>query len=355
MKIAYLTNASENSGVGRRASEIKKRLKESGVDEIRLKHTSRWPKTIDWIVLGRQLDLRGYDIVHATNQTLSFVLRQAQDKPRVVTVHDIIEVTEPQSFWGGRASRYLYSGISKAERVIAVSEYTKRAVQARYQVPDERMRVIYNGVGEEFFPIDNFRETIGCQELRRELKVPEGVKIVLYVGSDHPRKNVVGAVAAFAKSVVDKEINMIFIKVGKPGLPAGRNALLEEIDRLGIRERVRFVGNVDLERLNGLYNLADVLIYPSRFEGFGLPVLEAMAAGCPVLTSNATSIPEVVGDSAVRHDPDDIDGMAESLQRVLSDKAFADELVRKGRERAKLFSWDRAARAELEVYQSLAS
>ncbi len=132
---------------------------------------------------------------------------------------------------------------------------------------------------------------------------------------------------------------------------------MKEIDGLSVRKSVRFVGNVSSERLNELYNLADVFIFPSRFEGFGLPPLQAMACGTPVITTNATSLPEVVGDNdkfgeqaALVREVDDVDGLTEDILRVMSDVELVNSLRRKGIERAKKFSWQQTGEVVAKVY-----
>jgi glycosyltransferase involved in cell wall biosynthesis len=369
---AYLTNASPQSGVGHYAEELKKELErgnEVAFTEFNLLDTSlkvngniretitSWPgvlgsKSVNWIRLGRKISrhLNTEDFVHATNQTLSFI---KTTKPLVVTVHDIIELLEPQDKKAYVLNKYLLSGIPRAAHILAVSEYTKKTILERFGIPEERVTVTYNGVDTAtFHPIENFSETIGCQTLRRELKLADQHPIVLYVGSDHSRKNVVAAVQAFAR-LKDRLPQAIFLKCGEPGLSAGRETLLQEIDRLHLRDSVRFISNVSNERLNELYNLADVFIFPSRLEGFGLPPLQAMAAGTPVVCSSATSLPEIVGDAALQRVPDDVEGLAQDLLRVVSDKELEGKLIRRGLERATAFSWQQAGEQTLKVYHKM--
>ncbi len=361
MKIAYLTNAGASSGVGHYAAELKQRLlafPDLAFSDFILPSTSgKWPwqkKTFGWIRQGRKLKRalrRGdFDVVHATNQTLSFIV--SRRVPAVVTVHDLIELLEPQQGLSGWAARYLYSGIKRANHLIAVSEYTKRSIIEVYGISPDKVSVIHNGVSQIFHPIDGFRNTIGYKTLQQEIKLLAGAEVVLYVGSDHPRKNLATALRAFSE-LHHSHPEVIFLKVGEAGIAAGRAETLCVIDELGLRERVRFIGAVSLERLNELYNLASALIFPSRFEGFGLPPLQAMAAGTPVIAASTTSIPEVVGEAGLLHSPDDVHGFATSLQRVLDDKSLAQSLRQHGFERAKLFSWEKAAEQTLAVYRSI--
>ncbi|PIT98237.1 MAG: hypothetical protein COT71_01695 [Candidatus Andersenbacteria bacterium CG10_big_fil_rev_8_21_14_0_10_54_11] len=379
MDITYIYNSTSTSGMGRRASAIARWLHRAedvvlqewminGAagdlrrnDEVQAR-VQPWPgafgsKSVNWIRLGRHIPAKA-DVYDLTNQTLSFLARHR--RPAVVTVHDIIEFLDPQQKAAALLNRYLYSGIDRAEQLIAVSQYTARTIREHFDVPPSIITVVYNGVDETIGPITGFRESVAYHHWRQRLKLPDEARLVLYVGSDHPRKNVPGALQVFSRA--RKEIpNLIFVKVGEPGLPAGRAATLAAIDQLGIRAAVRFVGHVSAGELNELYNVAAVLLLPSRLEGFGMPPLEAMAAGTPVVCSNAASLPEVVGDdgaygtqAALVRDPDDIEGMASAIVRVLADTQLATLLRGKGLARARQFSWETAAAQVLDVYRRTA-
>lgn len=380
MKVAYITNSEGHTGTGVRANAILERLKKMDgvrVTQIHLdgergvllidgkvkNKLAKWPgpfsiKSIGWIRLGRAalayVREQQIDLIHLTNQTLSGL---ADSKiPTIITVHDLIELIEPQSMIGGLFSKYLYRNIAMADRIISVSHFTARSVVSRLNVDQAKVTVIYNGVDNVFEPIQNFKQTIGYHSLLRDYSLSETAKIVLYVGSDHPRKNVVTALRAFliARAKYDE---LVFIKVGKPGLSSGRAMLLHEIDKLRVDNSVRLLSDIDTQRLNELYNMAEVLVFPSRYEGFGLPPLQAMAAGCPVVTTSATSIPEVVGDdgeygelSALVRESDDGEGMAVDIIRILTDRELANDLARRGLARAKTFSWDDAVHEVVRVY-----
>lgn len=376
--IAYLTNAGPRSGVGHRQYQMRKQIEGMQVpfgltrfflDGNRglLSKQGRpvsWikplpgilgSKSVQWLQLSSALreyiaktDKKSYQLFHATNQTLSFLNRHLS--PMIVTVHDIIEVTNPQSTMGGLASKYFYKGIGEAEHVVAVSDYTASEVQRYYGVKPENITVIHNGVGKAYFPIEGFASSPEAAQLREELDIDQKQKVVLYVGSDHRRKNVLGAVEAFAQ-VARKRSDVIFVKVGEPGIASGRHELVEAIERLAIEDRVRFVGSVPVAMLNQLFNIADVFIFPSYSEGFGLPPLQAMACGVPVITSTATSLPEIVGEAAITHDPSDTDAFGQSLERLLEDAALRDSLIEAGSDRSKQFSWEESAKALVRVYK----
>jgi glycosyltransferase involved in cell wall biosynthesis len=382
MKVAYVWNAGKYSGVGLRAREIMTRLRKQVEGDFdvydidgkggslkknnkEIAQLSAWPgklgsKTVGWWRLGWTMKRNWkdeYAVVHYTNQTLGFLVKDTE--PAVITVHDLIELEDPQTRWGRLSARYLYQGITKAKKIIAVSEYTAERVREVLGVPAEKITVVYNGVGSGFYPIKSFRETLSYQKLKYDLDLPDDARVVLYVGSDHPRKNVIGALRIFAK-VCNRCEKTYFIKVGAPGIREERAKLLDRVRRLGLKKSVRFLSQVTEERLNELYNLADVLLYPSRFEGFGMPPLEAFAAGTPVVTSNVTSLPEVVGDddkygkrAALVFDPDDIQGMVEGVRMVLEDVEVAEKMKKMGWERAKEFTWEDAASKVAKVYRQV--
>lgn len=378
-KIALVTNAGPATGVGHYARALQKSLATGTrtspldltlymVDGVQNKlmreretvtQLSPLPgilkhKTINWIRLGHKLKslLRTskYDIVHPTNQTMSFLA--TRNTPSVVTVHDLIEIISPQSRAGAISAKYLYRGISKAAHIICVSNYTANTVQQIYGIAAEHITVIPNGVDPVFHVIQDFKTSVAYHTLLQELKIKPNSKIVLYVGSEHPRKNLATALIAFAQATAQMP-NLLFVKVGESGLPAGRADLLNQIDQLNIRDKVLIMGHVSQDALNELYNFADVFIYPSRFEGFGLPPLQAMAAGLPVITSNATSLPEVVGDSALLFDPDNSEHMTDAIVRLCKDEAFNNELRDKGLQRAQQFTWAANADKVYQVYQQL--
>lgn len=380
VNIAYFTNSSRQQAVGLRAHHVRRELAADRTialtpflldgekntvsrSEQQIFNIAHWPgplakKSVSWLRLGRRLskyirqDDTQYQLYHFTNQTLSFLARRL--RPAIVTVHDIIELTDPQDSFAYFINRRLYSGIRQADHIIAVSKYTKQELVERLAVPSEQISVIPNGVSADFHPIPDFTATIGYQELRRTLRLdrPAG-PIVLYVGSEHPRKNLSVAIHAFAKLRLHKP-QAIFIKVGQPGLLRGRQELLADIEKHHLRSAIRWLADVSSERLNELYNLADVLIYPSWLEGFGLPPLEAMAAGTPVVCSNASSLPEVVGEAAITHHPEDVDSFAASLLQVVSEREVAARFIQLGLERAARFSWKTAAEQEARLYKTMA-
>lgn len=384
MRAIYISNAEMTSGVGLRACQVARRLENrpglelrhyrldggaalARLDDREVLSLHRWPgrlgsKPIGWIRLGRTLAGRfeldgsaaGRPVYHLTNQTLSFLARRL--KPAVVTVHDLIDVLSPQVPWSSLVSRYLYRGLSEAAHLICVSQYTAATLREYYHVPSEKISVIYNGLDDTFHHIPGFSSSSEGRQLRLELGLSQSARIVLYVGSEHPRKNLEVAIEAFRNARQRLHGEVCFLKVGEAGSSSGRRRLLRCIERHGLRDAVRFLGLVEEVRLNELYNLANVLVYPSTLEGFGMPPLQAMAAGLPVIASNHSSLPEVVGDqgrygpmAALVRSGHDIGGWTEDLLAVLTNPRLATDLRNKGWVRARRFSWERTALEEAAV------
>jgi len=207
-------------------------------------------------------------------------------------------------------------------------------------------------VGENFVFNVDAKSSLGYHEFMRQYEIPDNAKIMLYVGSDHPRKNLNGLAEILAK-VLKVVPNCFLIKVGEPGVKKGREQFLKKLDDLGIRKHVKFTGVVSDEKLQTIYSLADVFVFPSFQEGFGVPPLEAMACGCPVVCSNVTSLPEVVGDAGILLDPKDIDEFAKSVTKVLLNNDFAKQLQAKGLERVKTFSWNDIVSETEKIYERM--
>ena len=266
--------------------------------------------------------------------------------PGVLTVHDLAFVTRPQDAHPAQR-RFLEEAvprsIDRARLIVAVSESTKRDLMLRLGVRPHRIRVIPNAVADDFGPeCDQDR----LEEVRRRLELPQ--EFVLSVGTIHPRKNLGGLAAAVATAGrrLGRELQAVHV---------GREGWLVERVYADVRAAgsgfVRFVGQVDDRTLRALYTLAKVCAYPSFSEGFGLPVLEAFACGCPVVTSDTPGTAEVAGGAAILVDPHDPEAIAEGIMTVVEEWARCSDLQRRGEVRRRDFSWRRSARALLEVYR----
>ena len=244
------------------------------------------------------------------------------------------------------------AAIRRASRVIAVSRSSMGDLLRLTSVREERVRVVPNGVSERFLRADAGEDrntTFPGAGDRRAGPPASGPLRILHVGHCAPYKNIETILRAIPAICKRLGAPVVFIKVGG-SFTQDQRAL---VGRLGIEERVEHLGTVPLEDLPGIYARADLLLMPSLHEGFGLPALEAMACGTPVVVSNRGSLPEVVGDAGLLVEPHDIEGIARAAERLTTDAALRTDLVRRGRERARAFTWERTARETLAVYEEL--
>ncbi|HET7035356.1 MAG TPA: glycosyltransferase family 1 protein [Thermomicrobiaceae bacterium] len=280
------------------------------------------------------------DLVHAPVNVAPLLAARST----VVTVHDLAFLRYPEQYPGAK-QRYLRwmtrRTVEHAARVIAVSEHTRRDILSSYHVAPERVVVVPNGVGPEFRPAGDSDET---QALRAAHGLPP--EFVLFVGTLQPRKNLIGLLRAWARVESDAPL----VIVGAPGWQY--QPIFDEVRALGIGERVIFTGYAG--DLAPWYRAATVFVYPSLYEGFGLPVIEAMACGTPVVTSNLSALPEVAGDAALTVDPEDRDALAGAIARLLGDAELRASLRERGLARAGHFSWERTARETAAVYHAAA-
>lgn len=267
--------------------------------------------------------------------------------PQVVTVHDIIPILFPQ--FHPHASeviffRYLLPRIlRRSAAVIAVSQSTKRDIVRRYNLSAEKVHVIYEGYDTELF-----RPCQDTQTINRTYGLDQYIH---YAGNILPHKNVARLIEAFALIAADIPHQLVL----QGGSDSKYAAYLEEmIKERGLEQRVVFPGYVPLDHLPYLYGGASVFATVSLSEGFGLPPLEAMACGTPVIASRTSSLPEVVGDAGILVDPENPEEIAEAMLRIINDPELRAELSRKAVERAASFSWSKAAEQTLEVLRSVA-
>ena len=282
------------------------------------------------------------DVNHIVDHGYGHLASSLPPERTVVTFHDAIVVKVPGVSQRTKLSlRHSLRAVRHVARVVAASRASRDDFLALVDYPPARVVIVHLGVDAAFRPPPD-RET-----LRRELGFTRPV--ILHVGHTQPYMNlprVVGALGALVRTLgVDAEL----VKVGG-ALTVEQRAL---VDRLGLGDRVRELGSVPLERLVDLYGAADALIYPPLYAGFGLPPLEAMACGTPVVCSNRGSLPEVVGDAAAVCDPDDETGMAQALARLLTDRQAREQSRALGLARAAQFSWDATARGMLQLYREI--
>lgn len=284
------------------------------------------------------------DLFHGTSYSLP---RRSRAK-MVATVHDLALLRHPE--WGTRSLvqmvRRAVRELPAAARVIAVSESTRNELIEFCDLPPERICVVHNGCGSEFHRLD----TGQCRErIERELRI--GGPFVLHVGTLEPRKNLANLIAAFAQVRLAGADHHRLVLVGADGW--GSASIHRAAVAHGVAASVRFVGRVASDLLPALYSAADVVAYPSLHEGFGLPVLEAMACGTPVVAANRAAIPEIAGDAALLVDPEIPEEIAAAICRCLQDETLAADLHRRGIERAAEFTWERAAARTIAVYREI--
>lgn len=262
----------------------------------------------------------------------NYVIPPAYRGPAVITVHDLSFERDPGLM--RPRDRFFFRTLvprsaRRADRVLAVSERTRDDLVERYGVVEEKIVVTPNGVDPVFHPNGD---------------APERPPYALFVGGIQPRKDPLSAIEALG--LLDGDLSLVLVGDEKRGGDEVRGA----VRRLGLEQRVELTGHVERERLAELYRGAACLVFPSRYEGFGLPVLEAMASGIPVVAASAGAVPEVAGDAAILVEPGDPVGLAGGIERALADR---ERLVAAGLERAKQFSWAETARRTLAVYREL--
>lgn len=271
---------------------------------------------------------------------------------RVVTVYDVLPLVYPEIFMKtGIKHRLFYQFLKSADKIIAISEYTKKEITRLIGISPEKIQVIYPGLHRRFTK---------CQEPQRTIEIQKKFSInrpyLLYVGDlsssmDNFRKNT-NILLDVLKLLLAKYGNTIqLVLAGRTGEYS--NALKQQAKTEGLEPNVIFTGFVEDDDLPVLYSGAKACIYPSRYEGFGLPVLESMACGTPLVTTNATSIPEVAGDAALLVNPDDTTALFTQTIRILEDTTLANRMARRGIEQASRFSWESAAKQTMDLYESL--
>lgn len=286
------------------------------------------------------------DIFHGTDSRLP----RFKHAKKVVTIHDLFSVISSKfanaRFRYHKINRY-YEAIERADLIIADSMNTQRDLVERLEVPRSKIRVIHLGVESKFYPrseeqIHRVRKKYG---LKREY--------LLYVGTLSRRKNIGRILRAFTRLCRKSQREIDLVMAGYLGY--GGKEFLEVLERMQVRDSIHHLGYVEDSDLPALYSGAEVFVFPSLYEGFGLPVLEALACGTPVLSSNNSSIPEVAEDAALLVDPMDEEAIAQGILRIMEDRDLREQLVQDGLNRARNFSWRKTARKTLEVYRELAS
>ena len=293
------------------------------------------------------------DAVHLPNQHLGRC-GNCLKVPYIITVHDLIRYFDLEDSEEDKALIYLpnrryrhylnldYEGIRKATRIIAVSQSTKDDLIEHIGIADERISVVYEGIDHSLFrPVSH-----------RIYNHP----YILFVGSEQPRKNFTTLLKAFSQLKSGPRFKKLkLVKVGKAGGRGVdfRSQTMGVVESLHLSREVIFTDFVPEADLPAYYSGAEVFVLPSLYEGFGFPVLEAMACGCPVITSNTSSLPEVVGKAGIMVDPYNTDSLAQAMMQVLTDSELSNNMIRKGLVQSRRFTWEKAAEQTLEVYNKV--
>lgn len=283
-----------------------------------------------------------YDLYHFHYPGLASLVRHR--RPAIVTAHDLIPLHFPHLYSRTRRKltkkRLVYS--SKADRIIAVSQHTKKDLIQLLNINPEKITVIYHGVNHRIY------QPRTKDQVKRTLGLPQEKRILLNVGTESPNKNVERLIRVFYRLAKRFE-NLILIRIG--GFTS--DSITHLINELKIGDKILRKGFIE-RHLNLYYNAADLYICPEILGGFGLPNLEAMASGCSVVSSNTGSFPEVVGDAGLLFNPWDEEDIFEKTANLLKDAKLREEYAQKGLERAKLFSWEKAAEETTRVYTQVA-
>ncbi len=311
-----------------------------------LVESSRVYSASELLTLSWRLFRRRVDLYHATH----YVLPGFLPCKTVVTIHDIIHLLFPDFLPNRLALRYartmIRRSLARGDRIIAVSRNTRDDLLANFAVSSRKIEVIHNGVA------DVFRQHPSEQEIASHLE-EFGVEgpYMLFVGNPKPHKNLDRVVKAFARARKDGALDAKLVCAG--AREGSDFKIRQRAEQLGIQDDVKLLGHVSDEALPALYGGAKLFLYPTLYEGFGLPVLEAMASGTPVLTSNNSALKEIAGGYARLVEPVDVDDIARAMLELMNDDDELARLSQLGLERAEDFRWQSTAQRTLDVYRSV--
>jgi glycosyltransferase involved in cell wall biosynthesis len=301
---------------------------------------ARWislPTSLPYLLLKSEIQ-----VLHAT-----FIPPPISPKRYVFTMHCSSHFVHPEFYdarilW--RLNKFLDLGMRKASQIMCVSEHVRELVSERYGVKKDRLPVVYHGVDERFRPIER---KLACEKIKSYgIESP----FLLYVGKLTARKNIVRILEAYHRFRNEDSKDLKLVLVGKRTWKA--EGIEETIERLDLKDSIIELGYVRHEDLPCLYAAAELFLFPSLWEGFGIPVIEAMACGTPVITSNNSCLPEVAGGAALLVNPYSVDDIADGIKTVLDDSAYRETLRNAGFARAREFTWQRTAAQSLQVYRA---
>lgn len=353
MRIGIDGRAIIYSGIGVYTNKLRQAVSQTAQvytyeDNINLKHAEGFAKYIDFArrVLKEQFTLPAWckshklDVYHGTR---NYGVPLWGNIPVIVTIHDVIPHVFPKQYLGNILMRGYYEvamrlAIRRSSKILTVSQFSKKELERLYDVPADKIVVTPIAASEAFCVL---REDT-LQKVRDRYDLPD--RYILTIGGSEWRKNVERLLKVHQKYFCgDYELVVI------GGAWRGYDLAAKYKEAAG----VRFLSNLTEEDLVAIYNMADLFVFPSLYEGFGIPLLEAMACETPVVTSNVTSMPEVAGNAALYFDPLNEEDMAEKMEQVLHDESLREQLVAAGRERVRQYSWQRCAEATMAVYEEI--
>ncbi len=317
------------------------------VDQPNFRKRSLWTPPhhrLEQFLLPLELAATDLDVLHSPD----FIPPFRRKCKSVITVHDLNFLLYPEFLTPESASYYgqIDQAVRRCDHIIAVSESTKRDIIRLTGAPESKITVVYEAAHPIYRPLEDPQVVLQVKErfdIRRDF--------ALFVSTIEPRKNVPTLLRAFRQLLNSYRADVDLVLAGEKGWLFGEVFAL--VRELSLQEHVHFPGRVSVEDLLSLYNAAQLLVHPAFYEGFGLPPLEAMACGTPVVVSNTSALPEVVGDAALLVDPMEVDEVTVAMWRLLSDQELRQQMREKGLKRARLFSWRRAAEETLKIYRRL--
>ena len=324
--------------------------------EIIVPYNPRFPFSFirNFITLPLKLRKYDFDVVHHAGNIGPFIFKAILPTRRgktIQTLYDIIPLLHPETYERPvrMAFKYLLPrALNNADTILAISESARQDAVNKLGIDGSKILITYPAPSEQFKALNSKQRSAARKFLKQKYNI--GSSYILYAGSLESKKNVQTLVKAYSL-LKKKNIGQKLVLVGKKGY---RNeAIFAEIKEHGLEKDVIWLGYTPLwPDLVYIYNCADVFVFPSVYEGFGIPIIEAMACGCPVITSNRGSLPEVAGNAAIILDAYDTEGFAEAIHKVLNNKKFASAMAKKGLANAKRFSWKKSAEKTIEAYES---
>jgi len=292
----------------------------------------------------KKKSLKDFDIIHNTAQ---YPVSPKIHSHYIITIHDLIPVLYPQyvgKIYSLQAKIHYPMAIRSASKIITVSKHTKNDIIRLYNIPESKIEVIYECFSDKFIPASTDDKN------RVRAKYNLNNPYILFVGAIEPKKNIELLIRAFY--LCQKEnMNFQLVIVGKRAWKF--ESIFNLVDKLKLHHKIKFLNFVPYEDLPALYSAAEVFVFPSRYEGFGLPPLEAMKCGTPVITSNMSSLPEIVGKNGLMVNPDDEKQLAKSILNILSDPELQKKFSTYSLKRAELFSWKKTGKETINVYNSV--